>query len=161
MTAIQGEWKCIAGEAIGKILVKNVVKKQDRRITIKGNSYTMKRTENGTRRAQTGKFEIDAVSGHFGFIGKEQSGAAREIIGIYELDGDTLKLCYRYKINDDCVGPTKLNLWKNISFSPFAPPRLTPLAPLRGEGSGVRGYAQLTPLAQIVLSALAPCSHLE
>lgn len=107
MKAIQGEWKCIAMEEIGKTLDKKKVKDQDRRLTIKGHSYTMKRTENGPRHALIGKFEIDASNGYFDFIGKEQSGMAREFVGIYELDGDTLKLCYRYKNNDDCVRPKK------------------------------------------------------
>ncbi len=78
-------------DEIGKSLEKNVDKEQDRRVTIKGNSYTMKRTERGTRHALIGKFEIDAVSGHFDFIGKEDWGVAREFVGIYELDGNTLK----------------------------------------------------------------------
>lgn len=107
MKALQGEWKCIAMDEVGKTLDKKVVKEQDRRVTIKGHSYTMKRTEKGNRHALVGKFEIDASTGYFDFIGKEQDGGAREFVGIYELDGDTLKLCYRYKMNDDCTRPKK------------------------------------------------------
>ena len=45
MKSLQGEWLCVAMEEIGKTLDKKVVKEQDRRVTIKGHSYTMKRTE--------------------------------------------------------------------------------------------------------------------
>lgn len=107
MKTLQGEWKCIAMEEIGKTLDKKVVKEQDRRVTIKGHSYTMKRTEKGARHALIGKFEIDASTGYFDFIGKEQDGRAQEFVGIYELDGDTLKLCYRYKRDEDCIRPEK------------------------------------------------------
>ncbi len=107
MKALQGEWKCIAMEEVGKTLDKKVVKEQDRRVTIKGHSYIMKRTEKGPRHTLVGKFEIDASNGHFDFVGKEQNGSAAEFVGIYELDGDTLNVCYRYKNNDECVRPKK------------------------------------------------------
>lgn len=107
MKALQGEWVCTAMEEIGKSLDKKNVKEQDRRVTVKGHSWTMKRTENGTRHSLVGKFEIVSSSGHFDFIGKEAGGQSREFIGIYELEEDTLKVCYRYKINNDCTRPTK------------------------------------------------------
>jgi len=114
MKALQGEWKCLAMEEVGKTLDKKVVKDQDRRVTIKGHSYTMKRTEKVGRHALVGKFEIDASNGHFDFIGKNDGQtAATTFIGIYELDGDTLKLCYRYKNTDECVRPTEFKTDKD------------------------------------------------
>jgi len=107
MKALQGEWTCIAAEEIGKTLEKKAVKEQDRRVTIKGHSYTMKRTEKGNRQSMVGKFEIDASKGFFDVVAKEQGGKGVELVGIFELDGDTLKLCYRYKNNDDCTRPKK------------------------------------------------------
>lgn len=109
MKALQGEWKCVAMEEIGKTLDKKAVKEQDRRVTIKGNSYNMMRTQNGMRGGHVGKFEIDASNGYFEFIGK----GGEEWIGIYELNGDTFKVCYRYKRNDDCVRPTEFKTDKD------------------------------------------------
>jgi uncharacterized protein (TIGR03067 family) len=106
MKAIEGEWLCVAMEELGKTLNRKAVKEQDRRVTIKGHSYAMRRTENGNRHTLIGKFEIDASNGHFDFVGREQGGGATVWVGIYELKGDTLKLCYRYKRNDDAVRPT-------------------------------------------------------
>lgn len=107
MKAIQGEWRCIAMEEIGKTLDKKKVKGQDRRVTIKGNAWTMSRTQDGKRGTYTGKFEIDDSNGHFDWIGKGPGGELVEWVGIYELNGDTLKVCYRYKKNDEVVRPKK------------------------------------------------------
>ena len=63
MQMIQGEWKCVAMEEIGTTFDKKTVKEQDRRVIIDGNSYTMKRTQNGKRGEHVGRFEIDASVG--------------------------------------------------------------------------------------------------
>lgn len=107
MKALQGEWKCIAAEEIGKTVDKRLVKDWDRRVVIKGHTFSMSRTEKGQRNTLVGKFEIDASTAHFDLFGKEHNGVSREWIGIYELRGDTLKLCYRYKFTDTCTRPTK------------------------------------------------------
>ena len=50
-------------EEIGTTFDKKTVKEQDRRVIIDGNSYTMKRTQNGKRGEHVGRFEIDASVG--------------------------------------------------------------------------------------------------
>ena len=102
MKAIQGEWMCVGMEEIGIVYDKTTIAQQDRRVTIKGNSYTMIRTKDGKRTSHVGTFVIDASNGHFDF-----NGTGEEWVGSYELDGDTLKVCYRYKRNADCVRPTE------------------------------------------------------
>ncbi len=96
---LQGEWKCIAGEHNGKPQEKSVVKHENRRFTIEGNTLTMTRTGMGGRfGTYSGKFSIDASNGHLDWVGKVKIGDAEptfmEWIGIYELDGDTLKVVY-------------------------------------------------------------------
>jgi uncharacterized protein (TIGR03067 family) len=108
LKSLQGDWVCIAAEEVGKPLDKKVVREQDRRLNIKGNTMTMRRTVMGKRATYTGKFEIDADSGSFDFIGKGPDGMLVEWIGIYETEGDNLKLCYRYKRNDDAARPTSM-----------------------------------------------------
>ncbi len=102
MKTLEGEWLCIAMEEIGKKFDEKTVKEQNRRVTIKGHSYIMKRTKDGVYATHEGKFNIDASNGHFDFIGTDE-----QWVGIYELNGDTLKVCYRYKRNNDLVRPTE------------------------------------------------------
>lgn len=90
LKSLQGEWKCIADRNIDK----KEVKKQDRRITIQGNSLTMKRTYGDKRGTYEGKFEIDASNGKFDFVGKGPNGGFVEWVGIYKIDGDKLSLSY-------------------------------------------------------------------
>ncbi|WP_397571880.1 TIGR03067 domain-containing protein [Schlesneria sp. T3-172] len=91
--ALQGEWKCVAGEENGKAQDRSAVKRENRRLTIKGNSLTMERVG----ASWVGKFEIDAINGDFDWVGKGPQEKLVEWIGIYELDDDNLKLCFIFQ----------------------------------------------------------------
>ncbi|MFM9961538.1 MAG: TIGR03067 domain-containing protein [Planctomycetaceae bacterium] len=105
--AMQGNWLCIAEEEVGQTLDATAVKERDRRLTIKGNNFTSIRTIANKRGSYDGKFEVSASNANFEFVGKGPGGGLVEWIGIYELDGDTLKLSFRYKKNDNVMRPTK------------------------------------------------------
>jgi len=108
MDSLQGQWKCIATEEIGKVLDEATVTSQNRRIDIKGNNLRMTRLKDGSRATYVGKFEVDSSNQSFDFVGKVQDGDGKliEWVGIFDLEGDTLRLCYRYKNNDQLVRPT-------------------------------------------------------
>ena len=112
MKALQGEWLCIAAEELGAKLDKRSVRDQNRVLSIKGQTITMDRTIYNERKSYSGKFEIDPENGTFDFIGAE-NGALKQWMGIYELDGDILKLCYRYKSGDDNARPKEFKSDKN------------------------------------------------
>ena len=96
-TKLQGEWVAIAAEDNGKPLSKLEVKSLDCRVMIKGNGFTMLRGAPPSRSEWTGTFEIDALRGHIDFVGTNTPvGPAAQFVGIYELDGDDLKLCYSW-----------------------------------------------------------------
>jgi len=97
MKSLQGHWKCVGGEENGDPQPKSLVKHQNRRLEIKGNSLTMTRVVGDKSGTYVGRFEIDAANGHFDWIGKNPGDTAVEWIGIYELDGEKLKLCYIYQ----------------------------------------------------------------
>ena len=107
MSAIQGEWVTVEEELKGKPAAKAAVKATNRRITIRGNSFTMSRVVSGRLGTYTGKFEIDAPSGSFDFVGKNPVGAYMEFRGIYEVKGDRLRLCYRYARDEKVERPTE------------------------------------------------------
>ena len=99
--AMQGDWRCIAGEENGKLQDKSAVKRENRHVTIKGNSLTMERVG----ATWVGKFEIDASNGSFDWVGKGPQGNLVEWIGIYEVDGDNLKLCFIFQKDDKAKRP--------------------------------------------------------
>lgn len=94
---LQGEWLAVKGEvgAGGKV-EKSQIRRENRRITIKGNSWSAERVIGNNAGTYKGKFEIDPKTKAFDWIGKGPGGNAVEWVGIYELSGDTLKVCYRY-----------------------------------------------------------------
>lgn len=93
---LQGEWLTVEAEENKNELEKSIVRRQNRRVTVKGSSWTMERVVNDKIGVYKGKFDIDPKKKSFDWIGKGPMGNAVEWIGIYELNGDTLKVCYRY-----------------------------------------------------------------
>lgn len=100
---LQGEWVCIAGEENGKPQEQSTVKQERRRLTIKTNSLKIERVG----ASWDGKFEIDPSNGQFDWIGKGPGGSLTEWIGVYDLDGDTLKLCFVWQKEGRAKRPTE------------------------------------------------------
>ncbi len=106
LKTMQGKWLCEASEESGKVIDKKVVKGQDQRLSIRGGNFMMTRLYAEKIGAYSGKFEIDATTGHFDFVGKGPTGKLVKWVGIYELDRDSLKLCYRYQVEGKVTRPT-------------------------------------------------------
>lgn len=99
LKAMQGTWICISSEEGGTKFDATAVKEQNRQLVISGNNYALSRTYAKTRGTFEGKFEIDAKTRHFDFAGKAPGGKHVETTGIFEVNGDTLKLCYRHNVS--------------------------------------------------------------
>lgn len=84
----------------GEVYSKERVSEINRRIRIKDHALTMSRTFNGKFGVYDGHFEIDAETKHFDWSGKNPGQKPTQFIGIFELTGDRLKLCYRYVVAD-------------------------------------------------------------
>jgi uncharacterized protein (TIGR03067 family) len=106
LDALQGEWLTIAEETNGNSASKNDVKQINRRIVIKGKSLTMTRVMGGNSGTYSGTFEIDAPSKKFDWKGKGPRGSQVELRGIIEIDGNRLKICYKYVKDDNTTRPT-------------------------------------------------------
>ena len=88
---MQGEWTMASGERNGEAIPDEIVQSLKR--TIKGNEYTVKREDevlNG------GTFTVDATKSPKTIDLKitEGQAAGQSLHGIYELDGDMMKICY-------------------------------------------------------------------
>lgn len=107
MKALQGDWLCVFAEEMGRPFEKAELRKQNRYFTVQGNLLTMWWSSSGKEGTYTGRFEINATTGTFDWIGKDLTGDAAEWIGIFELDGDKLKLCYLHKRDKQAIRPTE------------------------------------------------------
>ncbi len=98
---------------------KSQIRRENRRITVKGKSWSVERVVGGNIESYKGKFEINPKTKAFDWIGKGPNGNAVEWIGIYEVNGDTLKVCYRYNSDGKAKRPTK------FTTSDSQPPNIT------------------------------------
>jgi uncharacterized protein (TIGR03067 family) len=98
MTALQGKWTCVSAESDGKAIPADVVKQL--RLDIDKGNYTTRKGDQvlfeGTIRLDTTKKPheielVDATGDNKGKTGK----------GIFEVDGDTFKICHGVPPNED------------------------------------------------------------
>jgi uncharacterized protein (TIGR03067 family) len=93
---LQGDWICIAQELAGKDMSASDVKLMNRRLTVKGTKLVMSRVMKEAFGKYEGRFDVNptVTPCELDLTGKNPSGAYIEKIGIYELNGDTLRLCW-------------------------------------------------------------------
>ncbi len=101
--SIEGVWKVIVEQEFGNELSKEEMRRRNRHITFKGNTLSCDRVSDGALGTYAGTFNLDPKTKAFTFTGKGPQGKPLEWIGIYQLDGDTLTLCYRIKRGDTSV----------------------------------------------------------
>jgi uncharacterized protein (TIGR03067 family) len=85
---LQGDWTLASGERDGQPLPEDLVKSLKR--TIKGDTFVVSRDDQALAK---GTFTLDP-SQKPKAIDIKPEGATQPVRGIYELDGDTFKLCY-------------------------------------------------------------------
>lgn len=106
MKALQGDWEAVEAEFGGKPLDRLAVRKLNRLVRIEGNTFHEERLLEGRAVGVDGKFEINPKTKAFDFIGKATgSEKVFEYVGIYEIDGDTLKLCCRANVDGTAKRP--------------------------------------------------------
>lgn len=105
--ALRGEWSSVGEEVDGKAWDEPMVKSTNRRVTIRDNALTMTRTISGNFGTYRGEFQVNESSHTFDFTGKGPNGADVAFRGIYDLDGDTLRLCYKYVKGPQTARPTQ------------------------------------------------------
>jgi uncharacterized protein (TIGR03067 family) len=88
---IQGTWKFVSQEIDGKGLPKEEVAKQT--ITFDGDKWTVRR-DGKVVQAGTHKFDPDKKPAHVDAVVTEGEDKGSTMLGIYELKGNTLKVCF-------------------------------------------------------------------
>ncbi len=90
---MQGVWQVVGVESNGEKAPKERVEKANLRLTIKGNKYVYKA---GDKDVGEGSFEIDVAKNPktIDFSGTTKDGKVEKTIGIYELKGDTMRVCF-------------------------------------------------------------------
>ena len=112
---LEGVWKVTAEHEFGRELTKDEMRKRNRHITIKGNSFRTDRVAGDKLGSYTGTIQIDPERKTFDFIGNGPHGKPVEWIGIYKADGNSLALCYRIKGEGNAPRPTE---FKSLSEKP-------------------------------------------
>ncbi len=85
---------------------------QERRITISGDNFVMSRIREGKNGVYVGNIKIDQAARTFDFHGKGPLGGHQWFKGIYELDGDTLRMCYVYNASETSERPRSLRSYQ-------------------------------------------------
>lgn len=91
LKAMQGEWKNVLTEEKGKRLEPGEQRRENRTVFIKGTAFRMERVKGGQFGAHEGTFRLDPENKFFDM----QEPGGLTYVGIYEVNADTLKLCYR------------------------------------------------------------------
>jgi uncharacterized protein (TIGR03067 family) len=117
--ALRGTWSCTAAVIDGKPLADNVVKAL--RLTLTADRY---KTERGDEILFDSTYHLDPRTNpkQIEMTGTEGDAAGKPALGIYALDGDTLKICYTLPGHDrpkDFASPpgskTFLITWKRAA----------------------------------------------
>lgn len=103
--ALQGIWIATAVDRHGTMMTKQELKEQARRIIIEGNVFRQEETRDGKVSFLEGTFTVDPSSRAFDFQGKGPKGHPLKLIGLYEVSGDSLRICFRADINGKAERP--------------------------------------------------------
>jgi uncharacterized protein (TIGR03067 family) len=94
----QGPWRCVAEHSRGQRVTEDELKRRDRLMVIDGNKYRVERTLEGKLGVYSGTFRLEPTKTpkHFDFEGTGPAGAQIQLSGLYEFDGERLRLIYRH-----------------------------------------------------------------
>jgi len=104
---LEGVWMAVKVDRHGTMMTPKELREQSRRIIIDGNTFRQEETREGRTSALEGKFSINPATGAFDFEGVGPRGNPLKLIGLYEVKGDTLRLCFRANVDGRAKRPTE------------------------------------------------------
>ena len=123
---LAGTWSCVSATVDGKPLPEETVKLL--RLTLAGNKY---QTRKGDDVLFDSTYTVDASTNprQINILGTEGALAGKEALGIYSIQGDTLRICYiltgktRPTAFESPIGSgAYLLLWKRMGAPPVSHP---------------------------------------
>ena len=108
-TKLEGKWMLVSAEVAGEKLPEAVVKSIS--LTLKGDEYTVKVGE----AVDKGTVRLDAAAKPktMDITGTDGPNKGKTLLAIYELDGDTLRVCY------DLAGKKRPTAFETSKERPF------------------------------------------
>ena len=105
--AIQGEWEAVSADVSGAAMDAATIQRMNRRLTIKGNTFREEMLRDGKIVGAEGKFTLTPKTNAFDFVGSHigRPDLALEYVGVYDLDGDVLRLCCRANVDGRATRP--------------------------------------------------------
>lgn len=96
LSALQGNWICVMEEAQGQALSEDKLAKMDKRMNVEKDFMSIKRVWEGKLGAYEGTFKLNSAASPktFDLSGSGPGGKQIELKGIYELNGNEVKLIY-------------------------------------------------------------------
>jgi uncharacterized protein (TIGR03067 family) len=91
LDAMQGTWEIASIEQAGMKVPAEEIKKANVRLVIKGDKFTYKMGDTATGE---GSFKLDPEKKTLDATGKGAGGKEEKTLGIYELKGDELRVCF-------------------------------------------------------------------
>jgi len=111
LKALQGKWVATTIIVSGNKVTKGEMQRHSRTVTIEDNTYTETIFRDGKVFVVKGEFTIDPKARAFDFNGEttddKKATFSSQWTGIYERDGDKVKLTYRKKLSADTERPKK------------------------------------------------------
>ena len=116
MDAIQGEWKCTFAQEGPDVMPATQLREEGRRLLVKDRTLRMERTKDGAFGFHEGTFSLEPANNFFNLT---ETAGHLYWIGVYDLKGDTLKLCYRCYIKGQ-PAPPRPQEFRGSGPKPFA-----------------------------------------
>jgi uncharacterized protein (TIGR03067 family) len=92
---LEGTWTVVSLESMGRTYPEATIQRMNYRLTVKGNTYSWE-VRNRQTIGATIKLDIKKNPKKFDLQISEGVLKGKTMLGIYALDGDTLKICYAH-----------------------------------------------------------------
>jgi len=113
---LQGTWRCVREQSLNKDWTADELASMNKVLQVTGDRLTITRTLGGKRGSYDGRLRLSPGTdlNRFDLVGTGPGGTALQMAGIYLLNGNRLRICYRHSApNTEVIRPTWNDVGKN------------------------------------------------